>query len=128
MHGLDVKHVSVKLCMVSSSSEERIACGARVQAVSHNVRRFRFALPAQDMVLGLPVGAHISFKATDPDGKLVMRPYTPVSDDNLRDYVDFVIKVSLLLAQRQPGHICQAPALTLHAHRSQDRMKCFVCQ
>ena len=44
-------------------------------------------------MLGLPVGAHISVKGTDADGKDVMRPYTPVSDDNLRGYVDFVIKV-----------------------------------
>lgn len=65
----------------------------RLQVVSHNVRRFRFALPAKKMVLGLPVGAHISLKGTDADGKDVMRPYTPVSDDNLRGYVDFVIKV-----------------------------------
>ena len=57
------------------------------------MRRFRFALPSKDMVLGLPVGAHISFKATDEEGKLVMRPYTPVSDDTLRGFVDFVIKV-----------------------------------
>ena len=57
------------------------------------------------MVLGLPVGAHISFKAADPDDKLVMRPYTPVSDDNLRGYVDFVIKVSLLRRPASQGPV-----------------------
>lgn len=71
--------------------------------MSHNVRRFRFALPEKDMVLGLPVGAHISFKATDADSKVVMRPYTPVSDDSLRGYVDFVIKVSLLWRMKKQG-------------------------
>ncbi len=57
------------------------------------MRRFRFALPEPGMVLGLPVGSHISISAQDAAGKAVMRPYTPTTDDNLRGAVEFVIKV-----------------------------------
>ena len=63
------------------------------QVVSHNVRRFRFRLPDKKMVIGLPTGSHITIAAKDVDGKDVMRPYTPVTDDTSKGYVDFVIKV-----------------------------------
>lgn len=63
------------------------------KSLTHNTRRFRFALPYRDQVLGLPVGQHISVKASLQDGTEVMRPYTPISDGQQRGYVDFVIKV-----------------------------------
>lgn len=63
------------------------------KSLTHNTRRFRFGLPHQDQMLGLPVGQHISIKAVLDDGTEVMRPYTPVSDGRQRGYVDFVIKV-----------------------------------
>ncbi|XP_061920670.1 NADH-cytochrome b5 reductase 3-like [Entelurus aequoreus] len=62
------------------------------QIVSHDTRKFRFALPSHDHVLGLPVGQHIYLSAKI-DGKLVVRPYTPVSSDDDKGYVDLVIKV-----------------------------------
>ena len=58
------------------------------------MRRFRFKLPEKKMVIGLPIGSHITIAAKDADGKDVMRPYTPVTDDNSKGYVDFVIKAS----------------------------------
>lgn len=63
------------------------------EALSHDTRLFRFALPSPEHVLGLPVGQHISLRYTDKDGKLVMRSYTPVSSDDARGYVDLVVKV-----------------------------------
>lgn len=63
------------------------------EALSHDTRRFRFALPSEKHVLGLPVGQHISLRFTDADGKLVMRSYTPVSSDDALGYVDLVVKV-----------------------------------
>eukprot|EP00889_Picochlorum_renovo_P004057 jgi/Picre1/31087/NNA_006442.t1 len=63
------------------------------KVLTHNTRRFRFVLPHQDQKLGLPVGQHISIRTTLPDGKQVIRPYTPTSDGNARGSVDFVIKV-----------------------------------
>lgn len=61
--------------------------------LTHNTRRFRFVLPHQDQILGLPVGQHIAIKAILPDGEEVMRPYTPTSEGYQRGHVDFVIKV-----------------------------------
>ncbi|DAZ96533.1 TPA: hypothetical protein N0F65_011210 [Lagenidium giganteum] len=63
------------------------------ESISHDTRRFRFALPSEKHVLGLPVGQHISLRFTDSDGKLCMRSYTPVSSDDALGYVDLVVKV-----------------------------------
>nr|XP_033774151.1 NADH-cytochrome b5 reductase 1 isoform X2 [Geotrypetes seraphini] len=60
--------------------------------VSANTRRFRFALPSPSHVLGLPVGKHIYLYARI-NGSLVVRPYTPISSDEDRGYVDLVIKI-----------------------------------
>ncbi|XP_049616867.1 NADH-cytochrome b5 reductase 3 [Syngnathus scovelli] len=62
------------------------------QIVSHDTRKFRFALPSGEHILGLPVGQHIYLSAKI-DGKLVVRPYTPTSSDDDKGYVDLVIKV-----------------------------------
>ncbi|XP_022364429.1 NADH-cytochrome b5 reductase 1 isoform X1 [Enhydra lutris kenyoni] len=60
--------------------------------VSHNTKRFRFALPTAHHILGLPVGKHVYLSARI-DGSLVIRPYTPVTSDEDQGYVDLVIKV-----------------------------------
>jgi cytochrome-b5 reductase len=62
------------------------------QEVSHDTRRFRFALPKSDQVLGLPVGKHMYLSARIND-ELVVRPYTPVTSDDEIGYFDLVIKV-----------------------------------
>ncbi|KAG2440007.1 hypothetical protein HXX76_004124 [Chlamydomonas incerta] len=61
--------------------------------ITHNTVRLRFALPDPEQRVGLPIGQHISFKAPGEDGKDVIRPYTPVSDDDQLGAVDFVIKL-----------------------------------
>ena len=40
------------------------------------------------MVIGLPIGSHTSIAAEDTEGKEFLRPYTPITDDNLKDYID----------------------------------------
>ncbi|XP_044533461.1 NADH-cytochrome b5 reductase 3 [Gracilinanus agilis] len=60
--------------------------------ISHDTRRFRFALPSPHHVLGLPIGQHIYLSARI-DGNLVIRPYTPVSSDDDKGFVDLVIKI-----------------------------------
>ncbi|XP_033882887.1 NADH-cytochrome b5 reductase 3-like isoform X2 [Acipenser ruthenus] len=60
--------------------------------ISHNTRRFRFALKSPDHVLGLPIGQHIYLSARI-NGDLVERPYTPVSSDDDKGYVDLVVKI-----------------------------------
>ena len=62
------------------------------EEITHDTRKFRFALPSPDHCLGLPVGQHIYLSAT-VNGELVVRPYTPTSSDNDKGYFDLVIKV-----------------------------------
>ncbi|XP_018562593.1 NADH-cytochrome b5 reductase 3 isoform X2 [Anoplophora glabripennis] len=62
------------------------------EIISHDTRRFRYALPEKDMVLGLPIGQHIHISAKIND-ELIIRSYTPVSSDDDHSYVDLVIKV-----------------------------------
>ena len=59
-------------------------------SISHDVRRFRFALPSEDQQLGLPVGKHIFLCATIND-KLCLRAYTPTSTVDAVGYIDLVI-------------------------------------
>lgn len=61
-------------------------------SLSHDVRRFRFGLPSQDQVLGLPVGKHI-FLCANVDEKLCMRAYTPSSTVDEVGYFDLVVKI-----------------------------------
>jgi len=62
------------------------------EEISHDTRRFRFALPSDEHCLGLPVGQHVYLSAKI-NGELVIRPYTPTSSDDDLGYVDLVIKV-----------------------------------
>ncbi len=52
-----------------------------IEKVSHDVRKFRFALPSKEHVFGLPVGTHVYLKFTDAEGKEVQRNYTPISSN-----------------------------------------------
>ena len=60
--------------------------------ISHDTRRFRFALQSSEHILGLPIGNHLYLSARI-DGKLVIRPYTPTTLDDSIGYFDLVIKV-----------------------------------
>jgi len=64
----------------------------RKEVLSHDTRRFTFALP-KGHVLGLPTGQHISLRFVGEDGKPVLRSYTPVSDNSTVGEVSLVIKV-----------------------------------
>ncbi|CAO2601444.1 NADH-cytochrome b5 reductase 3 [Lemmus lemmus] len=61
------------------------------ETISHDTRRFRFALPSPQHILGLPIGQHI-YLSSRIDGNLVIRPYTPVSSDDDKGFVDLVVK------------------------------------
>ncbi|KAL7549528.1 hypothetical protein ACHAWF_012798 [Thalassiosira exigua] len=66
--------------------------------VSHDTRRFTFALPnGPEGTLGVPIGQHVSFKfmETLPDGtkKRQVRHYTPITGDDVPGTVSFLIKV-----------------------------------
>ena len=66
--------------------------------ISHNSRIFRFALEREDQEVGLPIGQHVYVrcKGKDKDGNetdVVQRAYTPFSGNELKGYVDILIKV-----------------------------------
>lgn len=65
-----------------------------VEDLTPNTRRLRFALPSRDHVLGLPVASCVVTKANiGENGKPVIRPYTPVTNDKSdKGYFDFIIK------------------------------------
>ncbi|KAL2497256.1 Nitrate reductase [NADH] 2 [Abeliophyllum distichum] len=72
---------------------EKIPCKlVSKTSISHDVRLFRFALPAEDQTLGLPVGKHIFLCATIDD-KLCMRAYTPTSGVDTVGYFELVVKI-----------------------------------
>ncbi|PVH66576.1 hypothetical protein PAHAL_1G285500 [Panicum hallii] len=60
--------------------------------LSRDVRLLRFALPASDQVLGLPVGKHL-FVCANIDGKLCMRAYTPTSSVDEVGHFDLLVRV-----------------------------------
>lgn len=63
------------------------------ESLSHDTRRFTFALQTPTTKLGLPIGQHISLRFADSNGKNHQRSYTPVSGDETPGKVSFVIKV-----------------------------------
>ncbi|MCJ1350202.1 MAG: NADH-cytochrome b5 reductase [Icmadophila ericetorum] len=64
-----------------------------VQKINHNTSKFRFELPSKDDVSGLQTASALLSKYQGPKmEKPVIRPYTPVSDEDQRGYIDFVIK------------------------------------
>ncbi|GJQ10778.1 hypothetical protein GpartN1_g2569.t1 [Galdieria partita] len=60
--------------------------------VSHNTRKFRFALADSEATLNLPLGKHVYVKA-EVDNKEVSRPYTPISPKETKGYFELLIKV-----------------------------------
>uniref|UniRef100_A0A452ZDM3 cytochrome-b5 reductase n=1 Tax=Aegilops tauschii subsp. strangulata TaxID=200361 RepID=A0A452ZDM3_AEGTS len=62
--------------------------------ISHNVAKFKFALPTPTSVLGLPIGQHISCRGQDATGEEVIKPYTPTTLDSDIGYFELVIKVT----------------------------------
>ncbi|TKY68482.1 NADH--cytochrome b5 reductase 1 [Spatholobus suberectus] len=62
--------------------------------LSHNVARFRFALPTPSSVLGLPVGKYIfASRGKDSQGEEVVRPYTPITLNSDIGYFELVVKM-----------------------------------
>ncbi|KXN89856.1 NADH-cytochrome b5 reductase 1 [Leucoagaricus sp. SymC.cos] len=66
--------------------------------ISPNTAIYRFKLPRDSDILGLPIGQHVSVSA-EINGKLVARSYTPVSSDS-----DFG-KFELLVKTYEKGNI-----------------------
>ncbi|KAG6002144.1 NADH-cytochrome b5 reductase, partial [Claviceps lovelessii] len=66
---------------------------ADVENVNHNTKRLRFELPESDQVSGLAVASAILTKYKGPqDEKATLRPYTPISDENEKGFLDLLVK------------------------------------
>ncbi|CAN0551480.1 unnamed protein product, partial [Laminaria digitata] len=50
-----------------------------IQDMTHNVRRFRIALPSDEHVMGLSTASCIVVKGKGKDGSVAVRPYTPTT-------------------------------------------------
>ncbi|KAK4804617.1 hypothetical protein SAY86_004434 [Trapa natans] len=89
-----IKEVAaVPVRTVALVPRERIPCKLVAKtSISHDVRVFRFALPLEDQVLGLPVGKHIFLCATIND-KLCMRAYTPTTGADEMGSFELVVKI-----------------------------------
>ena len=71
--------------------------------ISHDTRRFTFALPGEDDILGLPIGQHLTLQFTDSKtGKSIQRSYTPVSCATVPGKFSLMIKVYPPLAPKFP--------------------------
>ncbi|KAF2219475.1 hypothetical protein BDZ85DRAFT_268506 [Elsinoe ampelina] len=61
--------------------------------LNHNTYKLRFTLDDDNAVSGVDVASALITKFKGPDmEKPVIRPYTPVSDEDARGYLDFIIK------------------------------------
>ncbi|GLT84994.1 hypothetical protein SLE2022_031970 [Rubroshorea leprosula] len=92
-HLAPIKEVIAPTRPVALVPREKIPCKLIAKrSLSHDSRLFRFALPSEDQVLGLPVGKHIFLCATI-DEKLCMRAYTPSSSIDEVGHFDLVVKI-----------------------------------
>jgi len=61
------------------------------ESLSHDVRKFRFAT-APGQTLGLEAGRHLTL-STSKEGKLLSRPYSPVSSETETGHFDLCVKI-----------------------------------
>jgi len=64
-----------------------------VEPINHNTKKFRFVLPEEDQVSGMHVTSALLTKFKGPtDEKPVIRPYTPISDEGEKGFIDLLVK------------------------------------
>ncbi|KAI9730675.1 MAG: NADH-cytochrome b5 reductase [Cirrosporium novae-zelandiae] len=67
---------------------------ASVENINHNTKKFRFEFPDKDNVSGMHITSALLTKFKGPEmQKPVIRPYTPVSDEDQCGYLDLIVKV-----------------------------------
>lgn len=63
------------------------------EQVNHNTKVLKFALPSEDHVIGLNIASALLTKYKGPnDEKPTIRPYTPVSEEDTKGYVELMVK------------------------------------
>ncbi|KAE9609005.1 hypothetical protein Lal_00020447 [Lupinus albus] len=94
-HLATIKEVTLPSQSIALNPREKIPCKLLSKtSISHDVRLFRFALPSNAQLLGLPVGKHIFLCATINE-KLCMRAYTPTSTVDELGYFELLVKIYL---------------------------------
>ncbi|GKD62054.1 NADH-cytochrome b5 reductase 1, partial [Tanacetum coccineum] len=97
MDFLEAKEIQVRLvvavlAVVATATYLATKKSKGLSQLSHNVYKFRFALPTPTSMLGLPIGQHISCRGKDSQGEEVIKPYTSTTLDTDVAYFELVIK------------------------------------
>lgn len=70
-----------------------------IQRVNHDSVLYHFSFPHAEQPLGLPVGQHVFVRLKRKDtGEVVQRAYTPVSREDAKGGIEFLIKYAALSA------------------------------
>ncbi|KAF3925251.1 Flavohemoprotein [Dactylellina cionopaga] len=64
----------------------------KIEKYNHNTKKLTFELPSEDHVSGLKIASAILVKYQPEGGKPILRPYTPVSDEEARGYMTLLVK------------------------------------
>ncbi|KAG4305962.1 hypothetical protein PORY_000872 [Pneumocystis oryctolagi] len=59
---------------------------------NHNCKIFRFDLPTKDSVSGLHIASALLTKVDRPEMPPIIRPYTPISSEDAKGYLDLLVK------------------------------------
>lgn len=59
---------------------------------NHNTKIFRIHLPSADHEMGMDVASCIVVKGVGRDGKTYVRPFTPITTNNVRGHFDILVK------------------------------------
>ena len=87
------------------------------RAVSWDTRIFTFKLQHDEQSLGLPTGQHLMIKLRDPTThEAIIRPYTPISEQSEKGYMDVLVKVYFDTAAVKGGKMSQAMDQTPIGH------------
>lgn len=65
---------------------------SKIEKLSHDSRKFTIALPSENHVTGLVTASALLAKCVTAKGSNIIRPYTPISDNNQKGSFDLVIK------------------------------------
>jgi len=73
----------------------------KIEQINHDSYLYRFELPREDQLLGLPVGQHVFVRLKRKDtGEMVQRAYTPVSKQGAVGSIELLIKLVSSLDSR----------------------------
>lgn len=79
------------------------------KTVSWDSRIFTFKLEQGDQTLGIPTGYHLMIRLSKPaTKKMIVRPYTPISEPRKRGYVEILVKIYFASEKTTGGPMSQA--------------------